>query len=339
VLPPPADDQEWIAVGIGHQGEHDRSPLWWTSTDGVSWTAGKVDSITADGPRSGFVGIARSGTDIGALGEAYSGVHGNARPLVWQRGDDGALHEMPITRELFGGPRAMSVTGIAGDAGGFVASGGYIVGGTWTGGLSSVAASVWTSDTGATWSRHPDDAQLTSGPDEVVLTSAIATGDGARVIVGTTTPTGPGPSQPAIWRSTSVDAWTRVPDAAISSDRARRTTLDSVAWAPAVGFVAAGTEDGHAVVFVSHDATQWHRRGLDDSTDSTLLDVASLADGAGVTWHDDKGMHLTVVTRDGLEPLAAPPLGDVVHLAQSGGETIALVSVDGQVRAYRLESS
>ena len=65
----------------------------------------------------------------------------------------------------------MSVTGIAGDGGGFVASGGYIVGGTWTGGVSSVAASVWTSDTGATWARHPDDPQLTSSPDEVVLTA------------------------------------------------------------------------------------------------------------------------------------------------------------------------
>ena len=339
MLPPPADDQEWIAVGIGHQGEHDRSPLWWTSTDGATWTAGAVDPITADGPSSGFVGIARSGTDVAALGQAYSGVHGNARPLVWQRGDDGALHEVPITRELFGGPRAMSVTGIAGDAGGFVASGGYIVGGTWTGGTSSVAASVWTSRTGATWARHADDPQLTSSPDEVVLTSAIAAGDGARVIVGTTTPLGPGPSQPAFWRSTGSDAWTRVPDAAISSDRALSTTLVGVAWSPEVGFVAAGIEDGHAVVFVSHDATQWLRRSFGGASDATVLDVAALDDGVGVTWRNGKGMHMTVVTHDGLETSPAPPPGDVVHVARSGGNTIALVSREGQVRAYRLEPS
>jgi hypothetical protein len=244
----------------------------------VTWTAGAIDSITADGPNSGFVGIARSGTDIGALGQAYSGVHGNARPLVWQRGDDGALHEVPITRELFGGPRAMSVTGIAGDEGGFVASGGYIVGGTWTGGLSSVAASVWTSDTGTTWERHPDDAQLTSGPEEVVLTGGITSGDGVRVIVGSTTPTGPGPTQPAIWRSVGGDAWARVPEATISSDRSLDTELRQVAWAPEVGFVGAGLEEGRAVVFVSTDGSQWLRRSLGGSN-ATLLDAAPLDDG------------------------------------------------------------
>jgi len=338
VLPPQADDQEWIAVGIGHHGEHDRSPLWWTSSDGVTWTAGPIDSITADGPNSGFVGISRSGTDIAALGQAYSGVHGNARPLVWQRGHDGALHEVPITRELFGGPRAMSVTGIAGDGDGFVAAGGYIVGGTWTGGISSVAASVWTSDSGSGWARHPDDSQLTSTADEVVLTSSIATGDAVRVIVGTTTPTGPGPMQPAIWRSDGGDEWTRVPEGAISADRALDTELVAVAYAPSVGWVASGVEDGHAVVFVSKDSEQWLRRSVGGATSSTVLDTSALADGVGVTWRDEIRMHLTIVTADGLEVGDAPPEGDAVHLAQFGGETIALVSEGGTIHAYRLES-
>ena len=337
MLPPPADDLEWLAVGVGHHGEHDRSPLWWTSTDGVSWTSGAIDPITADGPASGFVGIARSNNDIAALGQAYSGVHGNARPLVWQRGADGALREVPILRELFGGPRAMSVTGIAGDDEGFVASGGYIVGGTWTGGLSSVAASVWTSPTGSTWARHPDDAQLTSADDEIVLTRAIASGDRVRVVVGMTTPTGPGPIQPAIWRSDRDDSWTRLPEATIGADRTLDTELVGVAHSPSVGWVASGVEDGHAVVFVSSDAERWLRRSLGGASGATVLDTAALDDGVGVTWRDDEGMHLTVVTADGLEPTEAPPPGDVVHLAQSGGEAIALVSDGGEIHAYRLD--
>jgi hypothetical protein len=337
VLPPADGDAEWIAVGIGHHGEHERSPLWWTSSDGATWIAGKIDPITADGPASGFVGVARSGDGVAALGQAYSGVHGNARPLVWRRGADGALDEVPILRELFGGPRAMSVTGMAGDASGFVASGGYIVGGTWTGGLSSVAAAVWTSSTGATWARHPDDPQLTSSSDEVVLTSAIAAGDGTRVIVGTTTPTGPGPSQPAIWRSTGDDAWTRV--TSIDSDPALETDLTAVAYAPAAGFVAAGLEDGRGVAFVSPDGIGWIRRDLDTGSKAEILDATSLENGVGVTWRDEKGAHLTVLERDRLEPSAAPPLGDVVHLAQAGDETIALVSSGGTVHVYRLDTS
>ena len=92
-------------------------------------------------------------------------------------------------------------------------------------------------------------------------------------------------------------------------------------------------------MFVSHDATQWLRRTLGGSNDAAVLDVASLDDGVGVTWRDEKGMHLTIVTTDGLGPAPPPPSGDVVHLAQSGADTIALVSVAGQVHAYRLDAS
>ena len=95
---PPLNGDGWVAVGIGHHGEHDRSPLWWTSSDGATWATGAVDSITADGPNSGFVGVARSGAGLAALGQAYSGIHGNARPLVWERDGEGALREVPITR-------------------------------------------------------------------------------------------------------------------------------------------------------------------------------------------------------------------------------------------------
>ena len=71
---PPLNGDGWVAVGIGHHGEHDRSPLWWTSSDGATWATGAVDSITADGPNSGFVGVARSGAGLAALGQAYSGI-------------------------------------------------------------------------------------------------------------------------------------------------------------------------------------------------------------------------------------------------------------------------
>ena len=94
---PPLNGDGWVAVGVGHHGEHDRSPLWWTSSDGATWATGEVDSITADGPNSGFVGVARAGAGLAALGQAYSGVHGNARPLVWERDGEGALREVPIT--------------------------------------------------------------------------------------------------------------------------------------------------------------------------------------------------------------------------------------------------
>ena len=70
---------------------------------------------------------------------------------------------------------------------------------------------------------------------------------------------------------------------------------------------------------------------------ATVLDAAPLDDGVGVTWRDEKGMHLTVVTTDGLESAPAPPSGDVVHLAQSGDDTVALVSESGAIHAYELD--
>jgi len=122
------------------------------SGDGLAWAAGQVRPITPDGPRSGFLGVAPSAGGVAALGAAFSPIHGNARPLVWRADASGALVEVPITRELFGGPRTIGVAAIAGGSGGFTVVGDYLVGGTWLGGPSVAAPTVWTSATGAVFS-------------------------------------------------------------------------------------------------------------------------------------------------------------------------------------------
>ncbi len=91
------------------------------------------------------------------------------------------------------------------------------------------------------------------------------------------------------------------------------------------------------MLFVSTDGSEWTRRTLGGSR-ATVLDAAPLDDGVGITWRDDKGMHLTLATNDGLESASAPPSGDVVHLAQAGDETIALVGEGGEIHAYRLDA-
>src|SRR5258708_6446182 len=91
LLAPAASGQPWIAVGAGHGGPTGLAPLWWTSAAGVTWRAGDLHPITPDGPRSALTGVARAGETVAAVGQAYSPIHGNPRPLAWRVGPDGAL--------------------------------------------------------------------------------------------------------------------------------------------------------------------------------------------------------------------------------------------------------
>jgi hypothetical protein len=327
-----ASGQPWIVVGAGHGGASGLAPLWWTSSDGVTWHAGSLHAVTADGPRSGLTGVARAGETVAAVGQAYSPIHGNARPLAWRVGPDGALAEVPVLRELFGGENGLGLVGITASATGFTAAGGYVV--DRAGGGSFVAATVWTSTDGGAWSRTQGAAAPPSTPDEIVIARGVTSGDGRRVLFGDSSPIAVAPGRPAVWCATDIGAWQRVPAAQIPAAPGLTTVLRAGAYSPTVGFVLGGIESdasgAHpaAVAFTSPDCATWRRRPLGRATGGVaILDASSIDRGALVTWQDAAGLHVTAIDAQGLRSVTAPVAGDVIgaRLAAAGRLVVAVI--------------
>jgi len=329
----PAGARGWVAVGAGHIGANDEEPLWWTSPDGRSWAAGSVQAVTADGPRSGFLGIAAAPGGVAALGAAFSPIHGNARPLVWRADASGALVEVPITRELFGGPRTIGVAAIAGGPGGFTVVGNYLVGGTWLGGPSVAAPTAWTSATGAVWARLDGSDAPPTTPSEIAIVRGVVEGGGRLVMFGDSTPLSVGPGRPALWCSTGA-AWARVAPSATGALSSRTTVLRAGA-ARSGGFVIAGVESDPSgaradpVAFTSTDCAHWRRQPLGTAVGTvTVFDAAAAGDRALVVWADGMGMHLTELGAGGIRPLAPPALAGPVtgaHAAATADQIVLVV--------------
>jgi len=341
LMGPVASGQPWIAVGAGHGGPSALTPLWWTSPDGVTWRSGALHPITPDGPRSGLTGVARAGETIAAVGQAYSPIHGNPRPLAWRVGPDGALAEVPVLRELFGGENGLGLVGITAAATGFTAAGGYVV--DRPGGGSSVAATVWTSADGEGWSRTQGAEAPPSTPDEIVIARGVTAGSGRRVLFGDSSPIAAEPGRPAVWCATGTGAWQRVPAALIPAAPGLTTVLRTGGYSPAVGFVLGGIESdasgahAAAVAFTSPDCTTWRRRPLGHGTGSiAILDTGAVDRGAVVTWQDADGLHLTAIDAQGLHAVTAPVTGDVTgaHLAGSGSLVVAVIDSAAGARVF-----
>jgi hypothetical protein len=331
LLAPASSGQPWIVVGAGH-GASGLVPLWWTSSDGVAWRAGALHPITADGPRSGLTGVARAGETTAAVGQAYSPIHGNARPLAWRVGPDGALTEVPVLRELFGGENGLGLVGITAAATGFTAAGGYVV--DRAGGGSFVAATVWTSADGEAWSRTQGAAAPPSTRDEIVIARGVTSGAGRRVLFGDSSAIAVAPGRPAVWCAADSGPWQRVPAAQIPAAPGLTTVLRAGGYSPIVGFVLGGTESdasgahAAAVAFTSPDCTTWRRRPIGRATGSVaILDAAAIDRGALVTWQDAAGLHLTAIDAQGLRSVTAPVAGDVTgaHLAGAGRLVVAVI--------------
>jgi hypothetical protein len=171
----------WTAVGQegGTGSSNPVRPAVWTSPDGCAWRRAAVAPVTPDGQRTGFSAVARRGRLVAALGLSYSQVHGNIRPTLW-RSDAGApLREVELLRELFGGPRGITMDGLVSTPQAFLATGAYL-------GLDgNVAVHVWRSTNGADWIRLPPGRAQSSTPAEQLLPRDIAAGAAGTVIVGT----------------------------------------------------------------------------------------------------------------------------------------------------------
>jgi hypothetical protein len=171
----------WIAVGQeGGTGSSDAvRPAVWTSPDGCAWRRAAIAPVTPDGQSTGFIAVARRGRLVAALGRSYSQVHGNIRPTLW-RSDAGApLREVELLRELFGGPRGLTMDGLVSTPQAFLATGAYL------GPDGNPTVQVWRSTNGADWVRLPPSRAQSGTQAEQLLPRDIAAGAAGSLIVGT----------------------------------------------------------------------------------------------------------------------------------------------------------
>ncbi|MFC9993963.1 hypothetical protein [Nocardia sp. NPDC127526] len=188
---------EVLALG-SVPGAEGRAPAAWVTGDGSEWRAVGVE------PKSGYGFVAELisagvGERIVVLGQAFGGAHSNPRMTVWS-GGVGGLVEHPQVVEMFGGPRAIAVSGAAALGGVDLLVGGW-------GGPQGYGAAVWTSRDGATWARRADDPALASAVGEQTGAADVTTGPEGFVVVGHTLRDGA--PRPLEWVSGDGFGWER----------------------------------------------------------------------------------------------------------------------------------
>ena len=149
--------------------------------------------------RTGIVqSAACRGDDLVALSAKSGGAHGLPRIRVWAPGPDGALHDVPVSFELFGGPRAVSVGRLAPGRHGFAVAG-----------TRTTGAAVWTTGRGRAY-RLVDSPAALQGRGHVhrSATDVVAHDDGW-LVVGATTSPDDGLPRAAAWSSPDGVTWSR----------------------------------------------------------------------------------------------------------------------------------
>jgi hypothetical protein len=129
--------------GFVSAGSHDNLPAVWTSSDGRTWTA--VSTPLPAGATAGVIQqVAVNGTHVVALGQQTT-AHG-VQPLA-ERSDDGGRTWQPAPFTAPG--PAFSFTALTASGAGFTAAAQFGSSG------GTMAAAVWTSASGASWTRSP----------------------------------------------------------------------------------------------------------------------------------------------------------------------------------------
>jgi len=319
----------WAAVG-SLETKDGPQPRWWTSADGRHWRRAPMafGPISEDGRHSRLVSIARTGSTTAALGYAVSAIHGNRRPTLWVL-DHGALRETYLERELFGGPRILSI--------GRMSAGprGFLVSGTRTGATGRQTAQVWWATSPPDWHRVDDQPFLASNDHEQVWGNDVASSPTRDVMVGRGDEFGNGgvnPTDIAAWYSDDGRHWTRAID---SSDvQPGRQELDRVVWNGHV-FFAVGSDHDKLTLWDSTDGADWRVAWQFDAIPAgpeTALDVSASGTVAAVV--DGK----VVVSAFGGRRVAAPDTGHrptAVSLAAEGNDhELLAVTTDHGVEVF-----
>ncbi|HEX3540759.1 MAG TPA: hypothetical protein VHT75_09995, partial [Acidimicrobiales bacterium] len=175
---PAGSASAWMAVGATAVGTADAATGCFASAGGLSWAPCPLRPIDTDGRRTRLLGVARLGSQVIAGGVAVGALHGNPRPYLWAGPVGGAMEELNLPRELFGGENIISFRGLAsGPLGGFAV-------GSYVGVTNQTVAQVWRTADGTDWQRLDGVASLTGSSEEILRGTAIADGPHRVVLVG-----------------------------------------------------------------------------------------------------------------------------------------------------------
>ncbi|TCB98009.1 hypothetical protein E0H26_10510 [Micromonospora zingiberis] len=186
----------WYAVGgiAGPAGEN--APAAWTTSDGLVWSAVPMVPSSMYGARHLLYAVACRDGRMVALGAASGGAHGNPRTATWAQHSDGGLREAPAGFELFGGPRAVSVSRVAAGPLGWLLVGARLSG-----------AAVWTSRDGERFTVHEALPELASDDrGRTVAYDAVAVPAGWLAVGAVLVPG----AVPVAWSSSDARVWRRV---------------------------------------------------------------------------------------------------------------------------------
>jgi hypothetical protein len=258
--------------------------LWRGDLRTGTWRQYSMHPTDIDGENARLVAVAgRERSDIGVLGFAIGFAHGNARPVLWKESGPSTLEESRLERELFGGPRGMTVRALAASELGFFATG------TWSNrGTERQVAQVWHAAQLPDWERLGDEPSRLSAPGEQLWGEDIVATGKRVVMVGWAEYHARGgvedPMDAAAWSSADGTTFVR-------SDDLRSPGRQSMHFVEAVptGFLAVGEADGAVVTWFSADGVAWgrpspvvpHARATTTATSGSIVYIAtSDADGS-----------------------------------------------------------
>jgi hypothetical protein len=191
----------WYVTGAVFGTDGVTRPAAWTSTDGSAWT-GIGFTFTPDsyyGRRSIVYAVGCRGGRIAAIGARSGGAHGNPRVRTWAQRPDGSLTEVDADFEVYGGPKAVSVSRIAGGLRGWLIAGSRLSG-----------TAVWTSSDATGFRVHEGVPELASdGRGRTWAIDALADGAGW-LVVGAVGASRGGGADPMVWVSPDGAAWRRL---------------------------------------------------------------------------------------------------------------------------------
>ncbi|RUL94347.1 hypothetical protein [Verrucosispora sp. FIM060022] len=185
----------WYAVGALADPAGRNAPAVWSTVDGLIWSPIRLVPSSVYGARHVLYAVACRDARLVALGAASGGAHGNPRTATWMLHPDGALREVGAGFELFGGPRAVSVSRVAAGPREWLLVGARVAG-----------AAVWSSGDGERFAVHEALPGLASDDrGRTVAYDAVAVPSGW-VLVGAVLTPG---AVPVAWTSSDARVWRR----------------------------------------------------------------------------------------------------------------------------------
>lgn len=270
----------WYAAGGLQDATGAARPAIWHSPDGRGWQPVPVTSSSFYGRRQVLFSLACHGGGLAALGWATGGQHGVPRISSWRRDGTGALTEVVAPSELFGGPRALTVTAVVGRPSG------WLIAGNRVGPTELVTAAVWLSPDASGFVPHPDAVGLASTPQQDTTARGVVAGPSDWFVFGDVRPRDSVTRQPAVWSSTGGLVWARATMPPVQGDAS--VTALSV---DGTLMLAMGTLDGSLHAW-SYDGSLWSDAGgfpADDGPGAglaTVGDVTLTARDTYATAHD-----------------------------------------------------